>query len=191
MIGLTNSKNYKDIADSIRSKGVSGDFKPSEMAAAIRSIGGGENYLKYTSEMGYAGSGTVVENKISNLLAIATSNSKDLQIKLKVGSATFNDVIMHFYAGSEWLRLNYNSSNNKINFQWGGSPSTRVEIDPTKELEIIIHTATKKFEFIQNGTTLDQFDYWVSDMRPFNTVSGTTVIYAGQDWLDNLTITFI
>lgn len=193
MIGLTNSKNYKDIADAIRAKGVSGDFKPSEMAAAIRSIsgGGGENYLKYTSEMGWAGSGTVIDNKPANLLALATAASKDLQIALKVGTATFDNVIMHFYADGEYLRLSYNSSNNKITFQVGPSPSTRVVIDPSKDVSIIIHTSTKKFEFIQDGTTLELFDYWSSSMKPFDTVSGSTSIYAGQNWLEYLTIAFI
>ena len=191
MIGLTLSKWYKDIADAIRSKGISDTFKPSEMAAAIRSIGGGENYLKYTSEMGYSSSGSVIDNKPANLLGLAASETKDLQIAFKVGTATFNNVIMHFYAGSEFLRLSYNSSNNKIVFHSGGSPSAQVEINPTKEVKIIIHTATKKFEFIQDGTRLDQFDYWSSDLRFFTRIEGTTSIYANENWLEYLTITFV
>lgn len=40
---VTDSKNYSDIADAIREKGVKGSFKPAEMADAVRSIpsGGG------------------------------------------------------------------------------------------------------------------------------------------------------
>lgn len=41
---LTDSKNYEDIADAIRSKGVSGTFKPSEMADAIESIPSGTDF---------------------------------------------------------------------------------------------------------------------------------------------------
>lgn len=192
MIGLTNSKNYKDIADAIRSKGVSGDFKPSEMAPAIRSIGGGDDVLlKYTDDMGYNTNGTVCQNTIANLLAVAAGASKDLKIKLKVGSATFNKVILHFYAYNEYLRLWYNSSNNKISFQWGGSSSEEVEIDPSKEVTIKIHTSTKKFEFIQDGTTLKQFDFWSSDTKPFDTIDGSTAVYADQNWLKYLTVAFI
>ena len=40
-IVTTNNQNYIDIADAIRAKGVSGTFKPSEMANAITSISGG------------------------------------------------------------------------------------------------------------------------------------------------------
>lgn len=38
---VTDSKNYSDIADAIRAKGISGTFKPNEMADAIESISGG------------------------------------------------------------------------------------------------------------------------------------------------------
>lgn len=42
-IVYTDDKNYSDIADAIRSKGVSGTFKPDEMAQAVLNIpsGGG------------------------------------------------------------------------------------------------------------------------------------------------------
>lgn len=43
-IGITDNQHYSDIADAIRYKGVTGTFKPSEMAAAITSIpSGGED----------------------------------------------------------------------------------------------------------------------------------------------------
>lgn len=38
---VTDSQNYSDIADAIRAKGVSGTFKPNEMADAIESISSG------------------------------------------------------------------------------------------------------------------------------------------------------
>ena len=55
MIGLTDDKNYQNIADAIREKNGSSDtYKPSEMANAIRGIegGGGVNFsdIGYTSE---------------------------------------------------------------------------------------------------------------------------------------------
>lgn len=40
-IVTTDSKNYSDIAEAIRNKGVSGSFKPNQMAAAIEQIEGG------------------------------------------------------------------------------------------------------------------------------------------------------
>ena len=147
--------------------------------------------LRYTDDMGYAKSGSVIENRVSNLLALATTALKDLQIIVKVGTATFNSSIMQIYANSKYLRLTYNSSNSNIGFLFDESASSKVEIDPSKELKIIIHTSTKKFEFIQDGTTLDQFNYWVSDMSPFNTLSGSTSIYAKQNWLELLSIKFI
>ena len=192
MIGLTNSKNYKDIADAIRSKGVSGDFKPSEMAAAIRSIGGGDDVLlKYTDDMGYNGNGTVCENTIANLLAVATAASKDLKITFKIGSTTFDDWIITFYFG-DYLRIGPNSSNGKLYLKVGGGTSEIVDCDASKEYTLIIHTATKKFEVIQDGTTIEELDYWApSETRPFDTVSGTTSVYAKQYWLEYLTVALI
>lgn len=38
---VTDSQNYSDIADAIRAKGISGTFKPNEMADAIESISSG------------------------------------------------------------------------------------------------------------------------------------------------------
>ena len=192
MIGLTNSKNYKDIADAIRSKGVSGDFKPSEMAAAIRSIGGGDDVLlKYTDDMGYNGNGTVCENTIANLLAVATAASKDLKLTFKIGSATFDDWVITFYFG-DYLRIGANSSNGKFYLKVGGGSSQIVDCDASKEYTLIIHTATKKFEVIQEGNVIDIRDYWApSETRPFDTVSGTTSVYAKQNWLEYLTVAFI
>lgn len=192
MIGLTNSKNYKDIADSIRSKGVSGDFKPSEMAAAIRSIGGGDDVLlKYTDDMGYNSNGTVCENTIANLLAVATAASKDLKITFKIGSATFDDWVITFYFGDK-LRIGPKTANGKLYIQVGGGTSEIFDCDASKEYTLIIHTATKKFEVIQEGTVIDIRDYWApSETRPFDTVSGTTSVYAKQNWLKYLTVALI
>ncbi len=51
-IVITNDQNYTNIADAIRSKGVSGVFKPAEMSNAIASIasGGGIDALLYLTE---------------------------------------------------------------------------------------------------------------------------------------------
>lgn len=43
---VTDSKNYSDIADAIRAKGISGTFKPNEMADSIESISGGSIDVK-------------------------------------------------------------------------------------------------------------------------------------------------
>lgn len=192
MIGLTNSINYRNIADAIRSKGVSGDFKPSEMAPAIRSIGGGDDVLlKYTDDMGYNGNGTVCENTIANLLAVATAASKDLKFTFKTGSATFDDWFITLYFG-DYMRIGVNSSNGKLYLKVGGSSDQIVECDASKEYTLIIHTATKKFEVIQDGTTIEELDYWApSETRPFSTVSGTTSVYAKQNWFEYITIAFI
>lgn len=49
-IVITNDQNYTDIADAIRSKGVSGVFKPAEMSNAITCIAsGGIDALLYTN----------------------------------------------------------------------------------------------------------------------------------------------
>lgn len=189
MIGLTLSQWYKDIANAIRSKGISGSFKPSEMADAIRGIGGGDTVLKYTAGMGYEGSGTVIENKISNLLALATSENKDLEIKFKIGSATYDDWILTFYFG-DYMRIGTNSSNGKLYLKVGGGSSQLVDCDKTKEYTILIHTATKKFDVIQDGSVITTLDYWSEDLRPFTTSSGTTSIYAEQNWLKYLSIGF-
>lgn len=45
---VTDSKNYSDIADAIRAKGISGTFKPNEMADAIESIEGGGDVPDYS-----------------------------------------------------------------------------------------------------------------------------------------------
>ena len=187
MIGLTNSKNYKDIADAIRAKGVSGDFKPSEMAAAIRSIGGGDTLLKYTSDMGYISSGTVIENKISNLLALATSIGKDIEIKFKIGSANYDDWILTFYYG-DYMRIGPNSSNGKLYLKESGGASQIIDCDKTKEYTIIIHTATKKFDIIQEGSIIQTIDYWAESMVPFTKIDGATSIYANQNWLEYLNV---
>lgn len=42
-IGITDNQYYSDIADAIRYKGVTGTFKPSEMATAIESIPSGDD----------------------------------------------------------------------------------------------------------------------------------------------------
>lgn len=192
MIGLTLSKWYKDIADAIRSKGISDTFKPSEMAGAIRNIGGSDDVLlKYTDDMGYNGNGTVCENTISNLLAVATAASKDLKITFKIGTATFDDWVITFYFGDK-LRIGPNSTNGKFYMQVGGGSSEIIDCDPSKEYTLIIHTATKKFEVIQEGTTIDIRDYWApSETRPFDTISGTTSVYAKQNWLEYLTVALV
>lgn len=189
MIGLTLSQWYKDIANAIRSKGISGTFKPSEMADAIRGIGGGDTVLKYTSGMGYAGSGTVIDNKISNLLALATSENKDVEIKFKIGSATYDDWVLTFYFG-DYMRIGPNSSTGVLYLKVGGGSSQTISCDKTKEYTILIHTATKKFDIIQDGSVITTLDYWSDDLRPFTTPSGASAIYAGQDWLEYLSIGF-
>ena len=187
MIGLTLSQWYKDIANAIRSKGVSGSFKPSEMANAIRSIGGGDTVLKYTSDMGYASSGTVIENKICNLVALATANNKDIIITFKKGSATFDEYFLTFYF-NEYFRFGCN--NTIVFWKIGGETNHSQAYDPTKDFTMIIHTGTKKFEIVQDGTTLDIIDFWSQDMRLFNNVDGTTAIYAEQNWLESLSVGF-
>ena len=192
MIGLTLSKWYKDIADAIRSNGISDTFKPSEMAAAIRSISGSDDVLlKYTDDMGYNSNGTVCENTISNLLAVATAASKDLKITFKIGSATFDDWVITFYFGDK-VRIGPNASTGKLYIQVGGGSSELFDCDASKEYTLIIRTATKKFEVIQEGTTIDIRDYWApSETRPFDTISGTTSVYAKQDWLEYLTVALV
>ena len=189
MIGLTNSKNYKDIADAIRAKGVSGDFKPSEMAAAIRSIGGGDDVLlKYTDDMGYAGSGTVIENKLCNIIALAVAANKDLKVTFKKGSASFDEYFLAFYF-NEYFRFGCN--NTIVFWKIGGEPYHSQTYDPSKDFTMIIHTDTKKFECIQDGTTLSIIDFWSEDMRVFNNLSGNTSIYAEQNWLEYLSVALI
>lgn len=45
MIATTNTENYGNIAEAIRTKGITGTFKPSEMAEAILSITSGDTEL--------------------------------------------------------------------------------------------------------------------------------------------------
>lgn len=192
MIGLTNSINYRDIADAIRSKGVSGDFKPSEMAPAIRRISGGEGddvLLKYTDGMGYASSGgTVIENKLCNLIALAVAANKDLKVTFKKGSASFDEYFLAFYF-NEHFRFGCN--NTIVFWKIGGEPYHSQAYDPSKDFTMIIHTDTKKFEFIQDGTTLSLIDFWSEDMRVFNNLSGNTSIFAEKNWLESLTVALI
>ena len=190
MIGLTLSKWYKDIADAIRSKGISDTFKPSEMAAAIRNIGGGEMVMNYNAAMGYVGSGTVIENKIANLIAYAAENNKDVIIKFKIGSAAYDDWILSFYFG-DYLRIGPNSTTGTLYMKVGGGQSHTVTCDPTKEYKIVIHTDTKKIDTIQDGSVIESADYWSTDNRPFDTLSGSTAIYAAQNWLEYLTIELV
>ena len=72
---ITDDKNYKDIANAIRSKsGTTGQLKPSQMASAIDAIdtgGSGVNVLKKT--------GTVTTND-SGYLEITTEFSPDVVI---------------------------------------------------------------------------------------------------------------
>ena len=195
MIGLTLSKWYKDIADAIRAKGISDTFKPSEMAAAIRSIGGGggggggdDVLLKYTDDMGYADSGTVIENKLCNIIALAVAANKDLKVTFKKGSASYDDYFLTFYF-NEHFRFGCN--NTIVFWKIGGETYHSQAYDPSKDFTMIIHTDTKKFEFIQDGTTLDIIDFWSQDMRMFNNLSGTTSIYAEQNWIESLTVALV
>lgn len=188
MIGLTLSQWYKDIANAIRSKGISGTFKPSEMADAIRGIGGSEDVqLKYTSDMGYAGSGTVIENKICNLIGLAAENEKDVIVTFKKGTTTFDEYFLTFYF-NEYFRFGCN--NTIVFWKIGGETYHSQAYDSTKDFTMIIHTDTKKFEFVQDGTTLATIDFWSQDMRMFNNVDGTTSIYASNGWLESLTVSF-
>lgn len=61
-IVTTDNKHYSDIAEAIRNKGVSGSFKPEQMAAAIESIEGGGGSLPSSINKLDGGSFTVASD---------------------------------------------------------------------------------------------------------------------------------
>ena len=191
MIGLTNSKNYKDIADAIRTiTGGSEKYKPSEMAAAIRSATPDIPVMSYIADFGYNSSGQeVMDEKQCNLLAYAMTNNKDLIIKFKLGSSSTgsDDTFLYFYFG-DYFRMFVHHSQHKVKFQLGGGSSDWVTIDASKECEIIIDHINHDITFKQSGETVGTLHWTWQSTTPLSTIAGSTAICANQNWLEYMKI---
>lgn len=88
---ITDKRNYEDIADAIREKGVNGTFKPSEMGNAIRSIQG-EGTSGVTSVNGRVGAVVLYSEDILTPQQMNAVNSGVTSSKIQEIGNLRNDV---------------------------------------------------------------------------------------------------
>lgn len=194
MIGLTNSNNYRDIANAIRSvNGSANTYKPSQMAAAIMAGSGDTDipFMEYDAAWGEPSTSQDVSKILAtNMLAYAMSENKDIIIKFKLGSSTAggDDVFMYFYFGGDYLRLFVHHAQHKAKFQLGGGSSSWVTFDESKELEIKIDHTTHDMIFSQDGTVIDTLHWGSWSTTPLTTVAGATAIQSATDWMEYMKI---
>lgn len=155
---LTDSQNYTDIANAIRAKGVTGTFKPSEMASAIESIasGGGElpdEAFNLTGDIRY----TFASNSHNWFLNSYAS-------KIKLSSVTNSGYLFHLNTGIEdlsSLKLDYGSSSSSCDVSYMFYSCNKLKQLP-KITNVKAQTTTSMFNGCYRLREIpeDYFDTW-------------------------------
>lgn len=192
MIGLTLSKWYKDIADAIRSKGISDTFKPSEMAAAIRSIDGHTTLWKMDSSDApfYGGSWQTRLRYEANILKKYLADGKDIitNITCSGNPGDEYDIANFYVSDNRVIKIDTIGGVAKVKIQFGGGnliPWT--EFDTTKVLTVTF-THDYKINITQGATTLASVDVEDSGQQRsiWTNETGTLFFYGSLAAGDNV-----
>ena len=152
-----------------------------------------DTVLNYDDSMGYS-SNIVAANNITNLLAYAFSQNKDLVVNVKVGTSTksSDDVAFHFYWASEYLRCRFKHSTKQFKLQLGGGSSAWYTYVDTKAIKIRFNHSDNSIDIMQDGETTQHVAWpFSSDVRPLTNVPGSTVIYADSTWFEYLNMKIV